>query len=154
MRLYSGTSQEFVRDTTHNRIADRLATEFFNYYRFRPSPAEVSSWGNSLRALSLIIQDAKLDDQGVILEYQLPQTSRRLACLHCGKSTAGRDEAVIVELKQWESCTPSDAKRLVTSWVGGAMRELLHPAVQVGQYREYLEDTHTAFHEDGGAITL
>ena len=32
MRLYAGMSTEFVRETTHNRIADRLAGAFFGYY--------------------------------------------------------------------------------------------------------------------------
>jgi DNA replication protein DnaC len=37
----------------------------------------------------------------------------------------------------------------VTTWVGGAEREILHPSVQVRQYQLYLEDSHTAFQEGG-----
>ena len=78
MRLYAGMSTEFVHDTTHNRIADKLTEAFVRYYRYRPSPSEIGSWRNSLRAMSLIVTDAKLDDHGVMLEYQLPMSSRRL----------------------------------------------------------------------------
>jgi len=61
---------------------------------------------------------------------------------------------VIVELKQWDKCETSEADKLVRSWVGGRERELLHPSVQVGQYRQYLEDSHTAFHEGPSPVRL
>jgi uncharacterized protein len=35
------------------------------------------------------------------------------------------------------------------SFVGGRPRDVLHPSKQVGQYRDYLVDNHTAFAEDG-----
>ena len=62
--------------------------------------------------------------------------------------------AVIVELKQWDRCESADPENVVRSWVGGRNRTLLHPSVQVGQYRQYLEDTHTAFHEGPNPIVL
>jgi DUF2075 family protein len=154
MRLYAGMSPDFVRDTTHNRIADKLAVAFFQQYRFKPSPGEVNSWRNSLRAMSLIVQDAKLEDHGVILEYQLPLSSRRLDCMLCSKDSKGKGQAVIVELKQWDDCQTSDAEKLVSSWVGGRMREVLHPSIQVGQYQQYLQDTHSAFNEGEEKIQL
>lgn len=154
MRLYAGMSTEFVRDTTHNRIAEKLTDAFVHYYRYRPSPGEIGSWRNSLRAMSLIVADAELDDQGVMLEYQLPMSSRRLDFLVCGKDREERDQAVIVELKQWDACEDSDADDLVRSWVGGRMRDVLHPSVQVGQYQRYLKDNNTAFHEEPDPVSL
>jgi hypothetical protein len=38
---------------------------------------------------------------------------------------------------------------LVTVFLGGRLRETLHPSVQVGQYRQYLADTHEAFADEG-----
>ena len=43
MRLYSGMSEDFIRDTARNRIAERLRDAFFAYYRYNPSPAEINS---------------------------------------------------------------------------------------------------------------
>ena len=140
MRLYAGMSSEFRHDTTHNRIADKLTEAFVRYYRYRPSPSEIASWRNSLRAMALIVADAELDDHGVMLEYQLPMNSRRLDFLVCAKDSAGRDQAIIVELKQWETCEESDAEDLVASYLGGRLRDVLHPSVQVGQYHQYLKD--------------
>lgn len=72
MRLYAGTSSQFIQDTIQNQIAEKLKLAFFDAFRYNPSPAEISSWRNSLRAISQIFQYANLIDHGVILEYQLP----------------------------------------------------------------------------------
>ena len=154
MRLYSGMSLDFIRDTTRNQIAEKLKEAFFAYYRYNPSPAEVQSWRNSLRAMKDVVELAPLHDHGVLLEYQLPLSSKRIDCLLCGRDERDLDEAVIVELKQWERCEPAEPNNLVRSWVGGRERDLLHPSVQVGQYRQYLEDTHSAFNEEPSPILL
>ena len=154
MRLYAGSSQEFIRDAVHNQIAENLKDAFFRHYRYKPAPSEVNAWRNSLRAISQVFDLGKLNDHGVILEYELPLTSKRLDCLICGQDDHGRDQAVIIELKQWERCTGANGEHLVTTWVGGAEREVLHPSSQVGQYHQYLNDTHTAFHEGPHPINL
>jgi len=154
MRLYAGMSTEFVRDTTHNRIADKLTEAFVQYYRHRPSPSEIGSWRNSLRAMSLIVADAKLVDHGVMLEYQPPMSSRCLDFLVCAKDRVGKDRAVIVELKQWDACEEPDADDLVASRLGGRMRDVLHPSVQVGQYQQYLKDNNSAFYDGTEPVGL
>lgn len=153
MRLYSGTSTDFISKSVHNEIAEKLKQAFFDYYRFNPSVNEVRSWQNSLRALSQVFEYSKLNDNGVILEYQLPLTSKRLDCLITGKGLDSKENAVIIELKQWEKCEHAEGENEVLTWVGGNNREVLHPSVQVGQYQTYLEDTHAAFDVEAG-ITL
>ncbi|MFH2145521.1 MAG: DNA/RNA helicase domain-containing protein [Candidatus Omnitrophota bacterium] len=154
MRLYSGTSEQFIQDSIHNQIAEKLKNVFFGYYRYYPSPAEINSWRNSLRSISQVFQHAELMDHGVILEYQLPLTSRRLDCMICGRDQQKTDNAIIVELKQWDKCEEAYGSNEVLTWVGGAKREVLHPSVQVGQYQVYLEDTHTAFNADNNPVVL
>ena len=154
MRLYSGMSPEFIRDTIRNQISEKLKSAFFAYYRYNPSPAEVGSWRNSLRAMAQVLDYSNLNDHGVLLEYQLPLSSLRLDCMICGSDASRLDNAVIVELKQWDRCEAADPDKLVRSWVGGRQRELLHPSIQAGQYRQFLEDSHTAFHEGSTPIRL
>jgi hypothetical protein len=154
MRLYSGMSRDFIRETERNQIAEQLKDAFFKYYRYHPPPSEVNSWRNSLRAMKDVLDFSSLHDHGVMLEYQLPLSSKRLDCIVCGRDGEDSDQAVIVELKQWETCEDAEPDKLVRSWVGGQKRDLLHPSVQVGQYRQYLEDTHAAFHEDPAPIRL
>jgi len=146
MRLYSGSSKQFIEDAVRNQIAVKLSNAFFNYYRFNPSPGEKRSWVNSLSKISGLLQNAELLDHGVILEFQLPQTSRRLDFLICGKNQFKRAHTVIIELKQWEECKHAEGDREVQTFVGGGLREVLHPSAQVGGYEMYLRDTHTAFY--------
>lgn len=154
MRLYSGSSQQFIQDTIQNQISEKLKIAFFNYFRFNPAPAEINSWKNSLRAISQVFQYANLMDHGVMLEYQLPLTSKRLDCIISGKDSDNKEHAIIIELKQWDKCEDAQGENEVLTWVGGCKREVLHPSAQVGQYQMYLEDTHTAFNGEDDNITL
>lgn len=154
MRLYSGSSRQFLDDTVHNQIAEKLNNAFFDYFRYHPSPAEINSWKNSLRSISQVFDYAKLYDHGILLEYQLPLTSKRLDCMICGMDGQQKGNAVIVELKQWDKCENAEGDNEVLTWTGGAKREVLHPSVQVGQYKMYLEDTHTAFNSETDSINL
>lgn len=155
MQLFSGNSDLFVRLNRDNSIANTLKTEFFKYFGFNPSPNEVMSWRNSLLRLSLIIEDAKLHDNGVFIEYQLPLSSQRLDCIICGNNKLNKPEAVIIELKQWETCRLSDydSEKVIT-WVGGANRDVLHPSVQVGNYSHYLRNHKTVFYEGNNPVAL
>ena len=154
MRLYSGLSTDFIQDSVHNRIAAKLKDAFFHQYRRQPGQSEVRSWQNSLRAVAQVLQDAEFDDHGILLEYQLPMNSSRLDCLICGQDERREDHAVILELKQWERCGEANADNLVTTRLGGAERDTLHPSAQVNQYQRYLQDGHTAFHEPPSPIHL
>jgi hypothetical protein len=154
MRLYSGLSAQFIRDSAHNQIAEKLKTAFFEHFRYQPPSSEVTSWRNSLRAVSQVFEAAGLRDHGILLEYQLPMTSKRLDCLVCGRDGNGSDQAVIIELKQWERADEAIGDKMVTTFVGGAHREVLHPSAQVGQYQMYLEDAHTAFYEEPRPVGL
>ena len=153
MRLYSGTSRQFIDDTVRNQIADKLLNAYLDYFRHRPSIGEINSWRESLQRVANLFQYANLLDHGVILEYQLPLSSKRLDCLICGRDVKAEDNAIIIELKQWQNCEEADSEREVITWVGGAKREILHPSVQVGQYERYLKDVHTGFYGDN-AIEL
>lgn len=146
MELYSGPIKQFIDDTVQNQIAIKLHNAFFAYFGYNPSDSEVRSWRDSLRAVKDVFTFAEFDDHGIFLEYQLPLSSRRLDCMICGRDKDGKDNAVIIELKQWEKCDTGVSDKVVT-WVGGGNREVLHPSVQVGQYKIYLEQNHTAFYE-------
>lgn len=144
---------EFILDTTRNAIADRLAQAFERHFRYRPSPNEYQSWQNSLRSLAAVVGHEGLKGQGIILEYQLPLSSKRLDAILTGRDDR-HDRAVIVELKQWSATEPGSSRDLLRTWVGGAKRDVLHPSVQVNQYRRYLVDMHAAFHEDADPVRL
>src|ERR1051325_9814720 len=152
MHLYTGNSQQFITDVVRNRIAESMRNAFFDHFRFHPSPGELHSWQNSLRAVCNVLQYGSFNDNGVVVEYQLPLTSKRLDCMLTGTDSNAKPNAVVVELKQWEEVQPSYVDECVTTFVGHALRDVLHPSRQVGDYQEYLEDYHVAF--TSGAIGL
>jgi DUF2075 family protein len=152
VHLYSGVTTEFVADATRNRIAEKLKSAFFNYFRFEPSPSEVTSWQNSLRAMSNVVEVGSFDDHGIVVELQLPLSSKRLDCMLTGRDAGDRAQAVVVELKQWTAAEPSTIDDCITVFMGGRKRDLLHPSAQVGGYQRYLLDVHTTFSE--GAVGL
>jgi uncharacterized protein len=123
MQLYSGLSPDFIRDSVHNRIAEKV---------------------KDARRVSQVIDDAKLHDHGILLEYQLPMSSSRLDCMVTGTDADRRDAR----------CGDAGADNLVTTRLGGGLRDVLHPSAQVGQYPSYLEDAHTAFYEAPSPIRL
>lgn len=154
MRLYAGTSKSFIEDTVHNQIAEKLRRSFFDYFRYNPSEAEVQSWNNSLVKMKDVIQHSGLTDHGILLEYQLPLSSKRLDCMVCGRNHDGLDNAVIVELKQWGKCREAVGENELATVLAGGYKDVLHPSAQVGYYRQYLRDTHTAFYESNNPVTL
>jgi DUF2075 family protein len=127
--------------------------EYITQIGHRPGPAEFASWENSLQSLAILVSQADLDDHGVILEYQLGNTSRRLDALLTGHAVDDTENAVIVELKQWGATARSNADGCVETFVAGKLRPVPHPSVQVGLYEQWLLDNHTAFYEDGIGLT-
>ena len=62
-----------------------------------------------------VIQAADLSDHGVVLKNHIPPTLRRLDCLVCGRDGGHEDNAVIVGLKRWSKCRPSEGDNLVST---------------------------------------
>lgn len=145
MQLYTGISSDFVGDVDNNRITEMLRSEFVRQFAYEPGQPEVRSWQNSLRAMSTVLKTADLMDHGIVLEWRLPLTSKRLDVLVTGKAAGNRANAVIVELKQWDDVRSSPVNDCVQTYVGGGLRDVLHPSRQVAQYERYLLDVHTTF---------
>jgi DUF2075 family protein len=156
MKLYAGTTGLFRADAQMHRIAEKLTSEYTIQLGHKPPASEVHAWQNSLMALSMLVDQAELNDHGVILEYQLGNTSRRLDAMLTGHAATSAENAVVVELKQWsaDSIGPSTADNCVELYVGKQVRRVLHPSVQVGGYQQWLLDNHSVFYEaDAVALT-
>ena len=69
----------------------------------RVGAAEVRSWRNSLNALAGGVAVDALRDTGVGVELKLPLTDRRIDACFTGRSVDARDEALLVESRQWTS---------------------------------------------------
>ncbi|MFK3981423.1 DNA/RNA helicase domain-containing protein [Micromonospora sp. NPDC050397] len=106
----------------------------------RSEQAEKTSWMNSLYVLAKLLRTAGLGDLDMLVEYQLPQTSRRVDVILAGAHPdTGRDSYLVIELKQWSGAAAvDDAEHLVEA--RGSKRLQLHPTTQVLGYCDYLAD--------------
>ena len=126
----------------------RLAELLRHHTGHRPSPGESRSWSGSLPILAQDLADAGLGNVEVLVEYQLPLTSRRADVVLAGRHpSTGRPSYVVVELKQWSAVTAwEDAPDLVTV-PGAPGGPRLHPVIQVRRYCQYLVDFVKALHD-------
>jgi hypothetical protein len=152
MRLYSSSAKQFIHSCETNQIAEKLITAFKISRGHYPGESEITSWRNSLRTIADVFRLANFEAQGVILEYQLPLTSRRIDCILTGRDHNFNRQAVLIELKQWSKVESCDGINEVVTFVGKANRTVLHPSVQVQSYVRYLQDTHEAFHSTSQTV--
>lgn len=140
MKLYTGTSEQFIQDILENRLPDKLKAAYESYYYRLAGQQEVVSWTNSLQFVKNVIEYASLRDNMIVVEYELPYSNRRIDCLLFGKGPDDRGNAVIMELKQWSKVEDCDVENEVLTFTGGANRLEAHPSFQAQGYYSYLKD--------------
>lgn len=121
-------------------LATKLAGQMFHLIGNRPSVSEQRSWEASLPELAKDLISAGLGDVEILVEYQLPYSSKRVDAVLCGTDPkSGHPSILLVELKQWTSFeSVPGADDLVTIGAYGN-QPVLHPTQQVRQYCEYFE---------------
>jgi hypothetical protein len=113
---------------------------------YAPGKSEVNSWRNSLQQMSNVFALANLEEQGVVVELQLPLTSKRLDVLVAGRSENKQLNAVIIELKQWSHVDESSlTDHVAVSFGGHSPKDTLHPSAQVYRYETFLRDMSEVF---------
>lgn len=149
MILYEGIIEKFNEDVLQNRIADRAAEKYRAHYGRNPGDREYRSWAISLAILNNSFHYAKLKDNHVLVEYELPYSSQRVDVLLFGKSDNEQDNVVILELKQWsnDKVLDSDSEGNVFVDYGTFRKEQAHPSLQVQGYYYHLKDFVKIFNE-------
>lgn len=146
MILYENTAKGFLDDVDNSVISEKLDTAFRNKVGHTVAPNEKRSWDASLTAMGIRVRRSSIpDDCGVLLEYNLPGTGKRIDFLISGTDIQGQENFVIVELKQWDKAEAEEGMpHTVKGPVGGGMRDVNHPAYQAFSYKQYLRDMSTA----------
>lgn len=139
MSAYRTSAAGLLRLATDGTLVEVL-TERARHSGHGVSPAEKRSWARSLPVLAQDLADAGLTEVEVLVEYQLPLTSRRVDAVLAGVDPlTGDDSYLVVELKQWTYATAfEDSDTLVA--VEQVRGPRLHPGVQVQDYCRYLSD--------------
>jgi DUF2075 family protein len=154
MELYQGLCKDFINQSTQNNISTILSNEFAKYYGYRPSYNEVISWQNSLKELGDLLKSVDFFEQGIKLEYFIPLSSLRIDVLLTGINSHKDEQAVLIELKQWQTSYPSLMENEVKTAIGGGLKDILHPSVQVDSYKNYLQGFLEVFYQKVGNIKL
>jgi hypothetical protein len=141
MLVYSSTKEVFSDDILTDQIVDKIQSRLkSNIGRFA-APNEVRSFRNSLRYMDKVLQDTAIpNDSGISIEYQIPQTGKRIDFIISGKNEESRDVALLVELKQWESAKLTGRDGLVSTFIQGGLKEVSHPSYQAWSYAALIED--------------
>ncbi len=103
MIVYKSTKQGFSNDVVTNKIETAIYDIFQKKLRRKTTISELNSWKNSMMYMHNVLEDKEIpNDCGVMIEYQIPQTSKRIDFILTGKDESDTDHALIIELKQWE----------------------------------------------------
>lgn len=148
MLVYQATKREFMEDVLSGVIAERVETAFENRLH-RPSASERLSWRNSMQYMHMVLGiEAIPADCGVAIEFGVPYTNSRIDFLLTGYQSSGRDAAVIVELKQWQSVEAVTGKNgVVRTRFQHGCAEVPHPSYQAWSYAWMLEAYNEAVRE-------
>ena len=120
-------------------LADHIAEQMSIQTGHRPSASESRSWQRSLPALRADLMSAGLDGVEMLIEYQLPLTSKRADVVLAGvHPKTGDPSYVVVELKQWSSAQRFEDSETLVEVEQYGHRAVTHPALQVADYCEYL----------------
>ncbi len=148
MIIYQNSVTGFQSDVDNNQIADKIEQEFIEKIGHTFSPSEKSSWNNSLYRMGTIVRLSKLPDTcWILIEYNIPSTSKRIDFLICGHDQHNQKNFIIVELKQWEKATTTDMPYLVNTFIHGNYHDVAHPSYQAYSYKHFLCDMSTAVYE-------
>ncbi len=148
MIIYKNTAKGFRDDVDKNTIVEKMDNCFIETLGHSVSDNEKRSWNNSLNFMEKIVRLSKIpNDCGILLEYNIPSTSKRIDFIAAGHDQNNKKKLIIVELKQWEKAEPTDLDCLVKTYVGGGNRIVSHPAYQAHSYKCFLTDMNSAVEE-------
>ena len=150
MIIYNSTLGSFKQNVLLNKMSSILLEKLKEKGLGGGSPSEVQSWNNSLHFMKDVLEDSYFsDDCQVAIEYNIPQTSKRVDFMLMGNN--GQDDhVIIVELKQWakvdkidDSCNHSVMSDLKSH------EPVPHPSYQAFSYKslilDYCDDTTVSY---------
>ena len=142
MLVYSGLKTDFLRDVEDDAIAEKIRNTIKEKMGRSTADSEFRSWENSLQSMYIVMNDPGIPgDSGVAVEYNIPQTAKRVDFIVTGYDKQDNPSAVVVELKQWEKLhAVSGVDALVETYTGGAMRKVVHPSYQAWSYAQLIRD--------------
>ena len=144
-----------MSDTENDVLETKLYDAIKNKMNRSTGLSELNSWRNSLKEMYITLNDSNIpSDVGIAIEYNIPQTSKRVDFLISGYGKDNKGNVIIVELKQWEKLQAIEGQEaIVETFTGGANRRVVHPSYQawsyaalIKDYNEYVQDADIELH--------
>ena len=152
MIVYNANKGQFVHDVRMNVIAGKILDLIKQRGLNAGQDREFAAWQNSMQFMRNIVDDPEIDDDvQIAIEYNIPQTSKRVDFIIIGANKKGSDSIVIVELKQWTKAevVDDDMHFSVRTYVANNNRIVCHPSYQaysysrfIGNYSQIVNDNH------------
>ena len=142
MIVYSGTKSDFLLSVEADSIATEIEDNIYRKMHRRTAQNEFRSWENSLEYMYKVLNDNTIpDNSGIAIEYNIPQTSKRVDFIISGYNEKKDPNVVIIELKQWDKVNVVEGQdALVETYTGNALRKVVHPSYQAWSYAAMIYD--------------
>lgn len=149
MIIYKSTKSGFQHDFLRGSLIGKLDDILTKHYH-KVGSSEMNAWRNSLSYMDRVIGLGSIpQDAGVAIEYVIPTSGKRIDFLISGYDEEDKANAVIVELKQWQSVEEvKDQNEMVRTLIGGGIRPLPHPSYQAKSYADLIRDFNEAAHDN------
>lgn len=153
MIVYKATKKQFLDDVYNACIEDIISESVERNLFKKVGESEFTSWSNSLPQVELILRDEDIpEDAGVAIEYNIPRTQNRIDFIITGQDENGRDNVILIELKQWSKIELTNKDAMVRTRYKSGNEETVHPSYQAWSYSMLLKGFNVAVYE--GEIDL
>lgn len=149
MIVYDGVKTDFLNSVENDTIAVTIENNIYTKMKRHTAKNEFRSWENSLEYMYKVLNDAEIpDDSGIAIEYNIPQTSKRVDFIVTGYNEEKQPNVIIIELKQWDKLDAVLEKdAMVETFTGNAVREVVHPSYQAWSYSMLIRDYNQSVQE-------
>lgn len=154
MIVYDGVKADFLKSVENDTIAVTIENNIYTKMKRHTAKSEFRSWENSLEYMYKVLNDKDIpDDSGIAIEYNIPQTSKRVDFIVTGYDKKDKPNVIIIELKQWDRLNPILEKDgTVETYTGNALREVVHPSYQAWSYSMLIRDYNKSVQENNIGI--
>ena len=149
MIIYDGIKSDFLRSVEQDTIAFEIESNIYMKMKRRTAKNEFRAWENSMEYMYKVLNDDEIPlDAGIAIEYNIPQTAKRVDFLISGYGKREEANVILIELKQWDEINAVPGRDgLVETYTGNALRPVVHPSYQAWSYAMLINDYNQSVQE-------
>lgn len=142
MIVYDGNKTDFLTSVENDTIAVEIENNIYMKMKRHTAANEFRAWENSLEYMYKVLNDDAIPrNAGIAIEYNIPQTAKRVDFIISGYAQNEIPNVIIIELKQWDKLKAVDKQdALVETYTGNAVRKVVHPSYQAWSYAMMIRD--------------